>query len=220
MRIAIVSDIHGNIHALEAVLADLRAMSPDIVLHGGDLADSGSGPCEVVDCIRALGWQGVVGNTDQTVFAPETIETVPPPFRGVVSDIARAAREALGEERVEWLRALPQIQRHDTITLFHASRESAWRALADDDPGIPGQLTIYGHIHKPFVRGGVVNTGSVSLSHDGDPRASYLLIDDGAPSIRRVEYDVAKESKALVDRGMPHATWITAMLAAGRFIMP
>ena len=220
MRIAIVSDVHGNITALEAVLADLRGMSPDLVLHGGDLADSGSGPCEVVDCIRVFGWPGVVGNTDQTVFAPETIETVPLAFRDIVSDISGAARETLGDERVAWLRALPQVQQQDNLTLFHASRESPWRALADGDPGTPGQLTVYGHIHKPFVRGGVINTGSVSLSYDGDPRASYLLIDDGAPTIRRVEYDVAKESKSLVARRVPHAEWIAAMLAAGRLLMP
>jgi len=59
-----------------------------------------------------------------------------------------------------------------------------------------------------------------SLSYDGDPRASYLLIDDGTPAIRRVEYDVAKESKALVDRGVPRAEWIAAMLAGGRFLIP
>lgn len=62
MRIAIVSDIHGNLTALEAVLADLRQTSPDLILHGGDLADSGSSPVEIVDRIRDLGWQGVVGN--------------------------------------------------------------------------------------------------------------------------------------------------------------
>lgn len=220
MRIAIVSDIHGNITALEAVLADLRAMSPDLVMHGGDLADSGSGPCEVVDCIRTLGWQGVVGNTDQTVFAPETIASVPPAFREVVSELADFAREALGDDRVAWLRTLPQVCSHELFTLFHASPDNPWRALAEDDPGIQGRLVVYGHIHKPFVRGGVVNAGSVSLSYDGDPRASYLLIDAGAPAIRRVEYDVAKESKALVDRGVPHAEWIAAMLAGGRFLIP
>ena len=220
MRVAVVSDIHGNITAFEAVLADLRSMSPDLVLHGGDLADSGSGPREVVDCIRALGWPGVVGNTDQTVFAPETIETVPPAFRGIVSDFASATRDSLGEDRIAWLRDLPQVQHHEVFTLFHASPDSPWRALADDDPGTPGRLVVYGHIHKPIVRGGVINTGSVSLSYDGDPRASYLLIDNGAPVIRRVEYDVAKESKALLDRRMPHAEWIAAMLSAGRFIMP
>ncbi len=61
MRIAVVSDIHGNLTALEAVLADLQQTSPDLVLHGGDLADGGSSPIEVVDRIRDLGWQGVMG---------------------------------------------------------------------------------------------------------------------------------------------------------------
>jgi protein phosphatase len=63
MRIAIVSDIHGNRTAFEAVLADLRQTSPDLILHGGDLADAGASPVEIVDRIRDLGWQGVVGNT-------------------------------------------------------------------------------------------------------------------------------------------------------------
>ena len=68
MRIAIVSDIHGNRTAFEAVLGDLRQTSPDLILHGGDLADGGASPVEIVDRIRDLGWQGVVGNTDEMLF--------------------------------------------------------------------------------------------------------------------------------------------------------
>ena len=64
VRIAIVSDIHGNRTAFEAVLADLRQTSPDLIFHGGDLADGGASPVEIVDQIRDLGWRGVVGNTD------------------------------------------------------------------------------------------------------------------------------------------------------------
>ena len=74
MRIAIVSDIHGNRTAFEAVLADLRHTSPDLILHGGDLADGGASPVEIVDRIRDLGWQGVVGNTDEMLFMPESLE--------------------------------------------------------------------------------------------------------------------------------------------------
>ena len=61
MRIAIVSDIHGNQTACEAVLADLRGISPDLIFHGGDLAASGATPVEIVDQVRDLGWPGVVG---------------------------------------------------------------------------------------------------------------------------------------------------------------
>jgi protein phosphatase len=74
MRIAIVSDIHGNRTAFEAVLADLRQTSPDLILHGGDLADSGANPVEIVDRIRDLGWQGVIGNGEEALSMPATLE--------------------------------------------------------------------------------------------------------------------------------------------------
>ena len=77
-------------------------------------------------------------------------------------------------------------------------------------------LAVYGHIHVPFVRSvsgmTVVNSGSVSLSHDGDSRAAYLIVDDWRPHIRRVDYDVQREIKALHDRRYPHAVWIVKML--------
>jgi len=69
-RVAVVSDIHGNLTALEAVVADLRRRGADIVVHGGDLALMGPRPAEVVDRIRELGWSGVVGNTDELLWRP------------------------------------------------------------------------------------------------------------------------------------------------------
>jgi diadenosine tetraphosphatase ApaH/serine/threonine PP2A family protein phosphatase len=66
----------------------------------------------------------------------------------------------------------------------------------------------------------VANTGSVGLSYDGDRRAAYLLLDESKPAIRRVEYDVDKELKALAGCGIPHSDWIAKMLASGSFQMP
>ena len=71
MRIAIVSDIHDNLTAFEAVLADLGKTSPDLVLHGGDLVSGGSSPAEVVDRVRDLRWTGVFGNSDEAITRPE-----------------------------------------------------------------------------------------------------------------------------------------------------
>ena len=236
MRIAIVSDIHGNLTALEAVLADLRQTSPDLILHGGDLADSGSSPVEIVDRIRDLGWQGVVGNTDEMLFAPETLEAFASRSPGLellwnaVREMAEAAREALGEDRLCWLRDLPRMQIQGPLALLHASPESAWRAPASQCTDaelelayelVKQQVIVYGHIHRPFIRRIedskipgrlVLNSGSVGQSHDGDPRAAYLLLDDSSPTVRRVEYNIDRELKALSICGLPHVDWISKII--------
>jgi len=239
MRIAIVSDIHGNRTAFEAVLADLRQTAPDLILHGGDLADGGASPVEIVDRIRDLGWQGVVGNTDETVFRPESLEefasqsSAPPSLWAAVREMAAATREALGEERIAWLRGLPLRRIHGPMALVHASPETSWRAPAHtaSDAELEsvyaplGQpIAIYGHIHRSYVRSVsgmiVANTGSVSLSHDGDRRAAYLLLDESRPAVRRVEYDVDREIKALYGCGFPHADWVAKILESSSPQMP
>ena len=239
MRIAIVSDIHGNRTALEAVLADLKEASPDLILHGGDLADGGASPAEIVDQVRDLGWQGVVGNTDEMLFLPESLEEfakqslAPPALWDAVREMAAATREALGEERIAWLRELPRRQIHGPMALVHASPESTWRAPAPEASDaelesvyapLGRPVAIYGHIHRSYIRNVsgmiVANTGSVSLSYDGDRRASYLVLDGSEPAIRRVEYDVNRELKALAGCGRPHAGWVAKMLESGRPQMP
>ena len=133
MRIAIVSDIHGNRTAFEAVLADLRQTSPDLILHGGDLPHGGASPADIVDQIRDLGWPGVVGNTDELLFAPESLTEfashLPQLQRlwAVIEEMAVATCEILGEDRIAWLRALPRVQIQPPIALVHASPASLWR---------------------------------------------------------------------------------------------
>lgn len=239
MRIAIVSDIHDNLTAFEAVLADLGETSPDLILHGGDLVSGGSSPAEVVDCIRDLRWLGVFGNSDEAVARPAALEEfanqsrAPQSLWDAVREMTSFAREALGEERIAWLGALPPIVIHPPVALVHASPTSAWRSpLADatdaelESTYLPlGQaFAVYGHIHQPFVRKlpgfTVINTGSTSQSFDGDPRASYLLIDNGKPILRRVEYDIEREIAAIAAKGLPHADWQTRTLRAARPQMP
>jgi predicted phosphodiesterase len=239
MRVAVVSDIHGNLTAFEAVLADLRETSPDLILHGGDLGDSGSRPAEVVDRIRDLGWQGVLGNTDEMLFDPASLTTFAaglPQLKSMfdaIEEMAADARQIMGDERMAWLRGLPRAQMHETFALVHASPDTAWRAPVDSAPdgdlesdyGPLGRpVVVYGHIHRPYIRkvAGVViaNSGSVGMPHDGDQRASYLLVDDLTPSIRRVEYDVDRELEALRTSGRPHADWVARILKAASPQMP
>ena len=236
MRIAIVSDIHGNRTAFEAVLADLRETSPDLVLHGGDLADSGSSPTEIVDHIRDLGWSGVLGNTDEMHSRPVALEdfasqsSAPPSLWAAVGEMAAATHAILGEDRIAWMRTLPRTLVQESIALVHASPASPWHApgpeASDEElEAIYGALrrrtVVYGHIHRSFVRTIrhspiqemlIVNTGSVSLSYDGDGRAAYLLMDNSKPTIRRVEYDVERELRTLAASGLPHSDWVAKIL--------
>ena len=239
MRIAIVSDIHGNRTAFEAVLADLRQTSPDLILHGGDLPFGGASPSEIVDRIRDLGWPGVVGNTDEMLFAPEALAEFAnqspqlQPMWTAIQEMAISTSAALGEERLAWLRGLPRLQTHGPMTLVHASPESLWRAPAPEATDAElesvysalGQpIAVYAHIHRSYIRSitnmTIVNTGSVSLSYDGDRRAAYLLLDGFQPTIRRVEYDVDRELKALSVCGLPHSAWMAKTLQSASPQMP
>jgi predicted phosphodiesterase len=241
MRVAVVSDIHGNLTAFEAVLADIRQASPDLVLHGGDLADSGSSPIEIIDRIRDLGCQGVMGNTDEMLVRPDSLEdfagqsSAPPALWAAIREIASATRSALGDERLAWLRKLPRVKILEAFALVHATPNSCWRAPATEATDAEletiysplGQPIIaFGHTHRPFIRNIagrpnlLINTGSVGLPHDGDPRASYLILEGGTPSIRRVEYNVEKELKALSYCGLPGAEWTAKMLRTSSPQMP
>jgi predicted phosphodiesterase len=233
-RIAIVSDIHGNRTAFKKVLADLRQTSPDLILHGGDLADNGAHPVEIVDGIRDLGWPGVVGNTDEMLFRPEALgEFLQEPLRSAIEEMAAWTRAELGEERLAWLSALPVLRSYEGMSLVHGSPATPWRAPAPEASdaeleAVYGPLgepvAIYAHIHRSSIRRlprmVVANTGSVSLSYDGDPRAAYLLLDDGQACIRRVAYDVDAEVEALLGCGLPRAEWIARMLRRAGPEMP
>lgn len=85
-------------------------------------------------------------------------------------------------------------------------------------------IAVYGHIHRPYIRTlrgmTVVNTGSVSLSYDGDPRPSYLLLDGSNATIRRVSYNIEAETRAIMQCGLPHAAWICQTLRAATYIPP
>ena len=238
MRIAIVSDIHGNRTAFEAVLRDLKETSPDLVLHGGDLADSGSSPGEIIDQIRTVGWQGVLGNTDEIHTRPESLDEfaasskAPAVLWTAVREMAEWTHERLGKTRIEWLRSLPRLLRRDNLALIHATPANLWNSPSIESTDAEFQsayealdrpIIIFGHLHRPFMRTVahpwlnemlVVNSGSAGLPYDGDPRASYVLIHDNVPTIRRVYYDMETEIRAVLDSGIPHSDWIERTLRA------
>src|SRR5215831_5234253 len=189
MKLAILADVHGNLVALDAVLADLADMRPDQVVHGGDLCYNGPHPAECVDRIRELGWPGVIGNMDRAL----EIMSVEPKIAW--------ARDRIGVKRNDWLQALPMEWHHDDrVALVHASPGDLWKAVSPESEDgefravygpLGARIAVYGH--RPFVRKmgdlTVANTGSVGLPSDGDPRACYLVLDNGSLEHRRVAYD-------------------------------
>src|SRR5947207_4973340 len=168
MRLAIVSDIHGNLTALEAVIEDIERRGVERVVHGGDLALMGAQPAEVVDRVRELGWPGVVGNTDEVLWRPQEQvrqEALAPKLGALLKlifqEYAPATLQLLGEDRVAWLRQLPARQRLEDLVLVHAAPGDLWRAPMPDaedhelsaiyEP-LDAATAVYGHIHRPYAR--------------------------------------------------------------------
>jgi len=231
VRIAVVSDIHGNLPAFEAVLADLRQTSPDLIFHGGDLSDAGAHPVEIIDRLRDLAWPGVMGNTDDMLANPRSLADFAAPLPhmqpmvAVLEEMAAWTRDRLGESRLAWLRSLPLTRSHADFALVHASPSNCWRSPNPESSGadlestyapLARPIAVYGHVHRGFIRTAgnltIANSGSVSQSFDGDPRASYLLLDNARPQIRRVAYDVEKEVRGLESSQLPHTGWLIKML--------
>lgn len=239
MRVAILSDIHGNRRAFQAVVKDLRQVAPDFIVHGGDLAAGGGHPAEIIDQIRSLGWPGVRGNVDEMLWSQESLahfaagQRQSAPILAMVQETIPQTLASIGDERLRWLEKLPLAYSSESFSLVHASPSDVWRAPAASASdaelhstygSLGARTAVYGHIHWPYIRRlpgmTVANTGSVSQSYDGDTRASYLVLDGENAAIRRVEYDVEGEARELLQSGLPHADWMVRILLAGKYCPP
>ena len=197
-----MSDIHGNLPALEAVLGDLATQAPDEVWCGGDIGWGGGWASECIAQVRKEGWTAIKGNTDVWISGdPQTLESE----EARAKHRAIAAAHAIGDEDAEWLLNLPLGHAGPgSILLVHGTPLSPFEAPQPDDPAAAfgvyeGQagIIIYGHVHQSFVRrladGTLVaNSGSVGAPKDGRD-ACYLVVDRGGPDLilrhRRVPYD-------------------------------
>src|SRR5689334_19064185 len=197
--LALLYDVHGNLPALEAVLADARAADAQRFLLGGDYALFGPFQPESVAALRALPqatW--IRGNVDRWAGNPEDL-----PQDDVLLRAVTDSRQALGAELADELGELAEQAVLDGTRYCHASPVSDMRSFlpepGDDDEemlaGASERRVVFGHTHLQFRRGGpggveLLNPGSVGLPLDGDARAAYALAhDDGSVELRRVVYD-------------------------------
>jgi len=245
-RLAAISDVHGNIVALEAVLADIEQAKPDAILVAGDHVLNGPEPAAVVDALRALADGGalvVQGNTDVAVADFDYAAAFPQMTDGVpdaIQDAVEWAHDAIGQERVDWLRRLPSERRwrapDDTLILVcHASPGSQTAGFDQGlDPSVvterlartDARVIVCGHTHLPEIRDFgwklIVNDGSAGYIFDGEPTASWALIDidDSGlhAEIQRTEFDVLAVANAISARGLAGDVYRAATVRTGRLV--
>ena len=215
MRVVVISDIHGNLHALDAVL-EAEGDRYDALWCLGDIVGYGARPNECVDRIRELSTLALAGNHDLAVVGKVSVDR----FGGDAGRAARWTREVLGAEQEAWLATLEPAAREGAVALAHGSpRDPIWEYVIDG-PGAAialahagdAQLVLVGHTHIPMsarsvgdrVTGGhappgreenlaadvrlLANPGSVGQPRDGDSRASYLVVDIDNDRPVRVEF--------------------------------
>jgi putative phosphoesterase len=208
MQIGVISDIHGNKVALDAVLADMPDV--DALVCAGDVVGYNPWHSECVGAVRERSILTVSGNHDRAVADGGRFA-----FNSLAGAGVEHARETLTDDQIEWLGALPTTRRefdgHVRIVHGHPedpdrytyTREFSPRLLGDEDVIVLGHTHVQGH--ERFDEGVVLNPGSVGQPRDGDPRAAYATfdLDDLAVTEHRVEYDVDRVQEAVADADLP-----------------
>jgi len=231
-RVAILADIHGNVPALEAVVADIERRSPDEVLVGGDLVGRGPQGSAIVASIRELGWPSIRGNHEDYLLefrrgeVPdewlESDEWLGP--RWMAAELEAADLETIAEYPMS-LRSecLPQLRlvhgspfsNNEGIGPWTSEDQFAKYLAAVEEP-----VLVACHTHRPlrrtFGEREVVNVGSVGLPFNGDPRAQYVLFEGDANAVDvsfvQVEYDRERILEIYDETGFATATGATSHL--------
>ncbi len=241
-----LSDVHGNLLALEAVRKALKREKPDVTLIAGDLVMNGPEPGPTVDAIREMERDGAIvvqGNTDVAVADADYAAAFPWLLDGGIPEATRAvaewAQDALDDDQLAWLRRLPAERRvkvgDDLVLLTHASPGSQTQGFDKDlDPSIvvermsrtDARVICCGHTHVPEIREFgwkvIVNDGSAGYTFDGDPTASWALVtfdgEDVTAEIRRTEYDNLAASTTISARGLPGDVYRAATVRTGKLV--
>jgi predicted phosphodiesterase len=239
MRIAVLSDIHSNLLALDAVLAAIGPV--DAVWHLGDVVGYGPDPDAVVGRLRSIGAIGVKGNHDAAAVGGSEIDWFNPDARRAME----WTRTTINRATSAWLEALPQTLGSGEWTLVHGSpREPLWEyvtsvPVARANLAVLGsRVGLHGHTHVPIAfveedgrievvspgdgsvlelrgRRALVNPGSVGQPRDGDPRSSFLILDTDADTVswHRTRYDIAAVQASMQGTGLPAS--LAARLSVG-----
>jgi diadenosine tetraphosphatase ApaH/serine/threonine PP2A family protein phosphatase len=235
LRIAVVSDIHANLHALEAVLAALEEDEHDAVWNLGDTVGYGPRPNECCAAAQAKADLSLVGNHDLVALGTGGVDVED--FNPEAAAAARWTSEALSSESRAFLESLHPSAEQEGADLYHGSpRDPVWEYVLTVEAALTAfqaseeDVVLVGHSHVPLalelqgdaIAGGLaragtevdlstgrwlLNPGSVGQPRDGDPRAAYCLLDLGAASatFRRVPYEIEATQAEMREHGLPEA---------------
>jgi predicted phosphodiesterase len=232
MRVALISDVHGNYHALEAVLEEIDAESVDAVWCLGDTVGYGPLPNECCAAVEARSEVCLVGNHDLVVLGELTVSD----FNDEAAAAALWTSEVLTRASRSFLERLKPSAELDGVDLFHASaRDPVWEYVLTEEAAratlelSDAPLVLVGHSHVALaislegsqVLGGLapagaevelggrwlLNPGSVGQPRDGDPRAAWVLLDLDRmfAAFRRVQYPIRQTQSEMRERGLPAA---------------
>lgn len=240
MKFAIFGDIHGNLEALHAVLADAQEQGCTHHICLGDIVGYGADPVACLEKVQELGCPTVKGNHDEGASNTSLLEDLNP----LAQRALLWTREQLSQEQRQWLAELKLIRQVRDFTIVHATLDSpgSWAYVTNRFDAMASfsyqftQLCFYGHTHSPriferddTVRGArgmeviiqrgtkyFINAGSVGQPRDGDWRAAYAVYDIPAQTvkIRRVEYDLTTAQQKILTAELP--TLLADRLALGR----
>jgi len=240
MRLAVLSDIHANLAALDAVCADLPQVDQVWVL--GDIVGYGPQPNEVINRLRELGARAVTGNHDGAAIGKVDASWFNPDAAAAI----RWTATVLDPASTKYLSALPEVRTDGELTAVHASpRQPLWEYITDaaiaaaNLDAFATRHCLYGHTHLPLIyradgsrmtvvpattadaialdgRRMLINPGSVGQPRDGNPDASYLVMDveAGRAEFRRVRYDISLTQRLMREVSLP--PWLIERLALGR----
>ncbi|UCE91280.1 MAG: metallophosphoesterase family protein [Methanobacteriota archaeon] len=226
MRIAIVSDVHSNIHALEVVLERIEGYAPDAVLCLGDVVGYSAHPNECCRRVRSTVDSSILGNHDRAALTRDVRFMNP-----YAAAAALWTADRLDEESKSFISSLPTSLRFDddegcVVSGFHGSDtdpdEYVYEEMVDGDILVrcAADAVFLGHTHVPYRRafetGVVGNPGSVGQPRDGDPRASFATFDTRSRDfdVERVEYDTESASESILKAGLPMI--LASRLAVGK----
>ena len=224
MRTAVLSDIHANIQALEAVLRDCEEQETDSFWMLGDYIDYGGSPVETVQRLETLDIRHMVaGNHDACLYLDSVRTSATPHGRKAyefTSSVVRGNRQQFRMIEAAARCPVTYISECGTILVHGTPDDPYWgKFRAGDDPDRlfcameerDARLMLMGHSHTSFLlmRGGrrIINPGSVGQPRDGCPKASYVILDGDTVIFRRVKYDIDGAADAIRRAGLPKYLW-------------